>query len=927
MHEQPNILLLNHQATILDRLKRKLVERGYHHITEATDGHEALRLMQATAYDLVIDDIHAPKIDGWRLARIIRSGVLKTSRHTPIIAISAVYSHHIAVTSARDQGINRFLSYPLEDDDTFYSAVTHCLEDCRWGIHKPTLLVVEDDDDCMNIVSRVLGYRYDIEVATDGLSGLEAWQERRHNLVLLDVMMPRMSGLDVLREILKVSPNQAVVIMTADSGNTERMEQLMISGAVDVVAKPFRVDELRSVCELATRRRDSIIINEQFAAQVSSMRSTMAELETQKFALDQHSIVGIVNDYGTIVYANDKFCEVSQYGRPELIGQSYAMLLSDHHSDAFFAEIRDTVVQGSVWHGEILNRCKDGSTYWIDSTVIPSVKNGDDSRQYIFICTDITERKLAEQELHQQMARAEEASRAKSEFMAMISHEIRTPMNGIIGMSNLLLDSDLTPSQRDGAQLVCSSAESLLGIINNILDFSKYESGKIDLEIVNIELHQLVGDVIKIFSIEAKRKRLSLEYHIDKSVPHHIMGDPVRLRQILINLIGNAIKFTEQGGVTVDVSMPKECDGKITLLTKVTDTGIGIRPEVQDKLFQSFYQADSSTTRKYGGTGLGLAITRQLVELMGGAIEVISESGAGSIFQYSLLVERSAGVAEHDESHLPVPLKRFSGVVLIVDDNVVNQKVTEGLVRKLGCKTKIVSNGVEALEAVAREHYDLILMDCQMPVMDGYQATREIRKREGEACRVPIVALTAHAFDDNYQHCLDAGMDGYTAKPLHINSLQDVMAQWLPVVGHEEIDLLASDSASKQIQSEPSSANIVTDNCFTQSVLDQTMLVALKELMGDDIGVLVTTYIDDSQDKLDAMKKALQLSEFPSLYRLAHGLKGSSANIGAPGLAELCSSVTEGCVAGDVAVAKQRVNAIEKEYVAVRRCLEQDFVD
>jgi PAS domain S-box-containing protein len=460
------------------------------------------------------------------------------------------------------------------------------------------------------------------------------------------------------------------------------------------------------------------------------------------------------------------------YSLEEVVGKPVDML---YLTPAEGGQVNLETVTKGKFTGEVSNRRKDGSIMFCYLSASPILDEDGNTLGVMGISRDITEQKKADEALKKAKEEADEANRAKSEFIATMSHEIRTPMNAIIGMTNLTLETTLAHEQRENLEMVRHSSNSLLSLINDILDLSKIEAGKLALEKVDFDLGAVVESLVTVMSAQAQQKGLVLHCHISPKVSTRLKGDPGRLRQIIMNLLANAIKFTEKGEIVMSVDYytgehaQTAQQNAIALYFSVKDTGIGIPEEKKERIFESFVQADSSTTRKYGGTGLGLSISRHLVNLMGGAIWVESAAGMGSIFHFTaLFAPGSTGKSRKAKELSEAPSPALPLAILLVEDNEVNRKLALHLLSKRGHKVKVAHNGQKAVEMLSRENFDLVLMDVHMPEMDGYAATRLIRDPSSLVLNhtIPIIAMTANAMKGDREICLEAGMNDYVSKPL-----------------------------------------------------------------------------------------------------------------------------------------------------------------
>ena len=782
-----------------------------------------------------------------------------------------------------------------------------------------SLLVVDDQPVNIQALYQVFSQDHQVLMATSGERALAICRQNPPDIVLLDVVMPGMEGYEVLRQLKEDPLTMAipVIFVTAKDAAEDEAKGLAL-GAVDFIVKPI----------------NPAVVRARVHTQVELARSQAVLSATLEATADG---ILVVNHRGGLVSCNHRF--IKMWRVPSQILQS--------------ADERDVLrfMQSQVVDGQTdLQSLMDGTGQGVEEvTSVVELSDGrifqrhltvlrpnGKSTGHVLSFRDVTERLRAERALAELNASLEAkvrkrtealayasrvasaANQAKSEFLSNMSHEMRTPMNSILGMSYLALRAGPSPKVQDYLERISESGQHLLNLISNILDFSKIEAGKLEIELVDFTVDTIFGDVLKQLADLAAQKGLKLVTQVSDNLNHSLRGDPLRIRQILLNFAGNAIKFSESGKIELRASVDREDAAGAQLLFEVSDKGIGMSEAQASKLFQAFHQADASTTRQYGGTGLGLAICRKLAELMGGEVGVRSAQGVGSTFWFRvpLMWGESQPAALVDEvSGVDPWAGSLSGrMFLVVDDNELNQRVASELLAAAGARTIVAGDGLEALDALAQHQVDGVLMDVQMPVMDGLEATRRIRE-QAKWRSLPVIAMTANARQEDAQACREAGMDDFVTKPVVPGRLYATVVKWMQRPADVEPQTNGGDEAPTQPGALPASepvqspapasqpavqppAEVVGSTPAVQvpdaggtaipELLDLTVLTQLTRRNPKMMREIATVFLAFMERTMNELNAALLAGDRAKLSALGHKAKSSAAAVGAMGLSGLC---------------------------------------
>jgi PAS domain S-box-containing protein len=744
-----------------------------------------------------------------------------------------------------------------------------------------------------------------------------------------DLLCPRNSGqcpvLDLGKEIdhaecamLRADGSRLPVLKSVKRVRIDDQEKL-IENFVDISEQKAAEAALHDYSEVVARERQNLQL-------------IFDSVQIGLLLIDKNYVIKKVNT-GFVAMTGRSADEFVGHRHGEVISCAYLSLTNKPCGETPYCRecpiqnlidriLKDTVTVRDIEANKVLLVKGRHKSIWLSINGTPLILDG--TVHALLAIVDSTNRKHIEDSLNHAKNVAEAADRAKSEFLANMSHEIRTPMAAMLGLTGLMLDTSLSGEQRRYLELVRGSGESLLKILNDILDYSKICADRLDIEVTDFSVRETLEDVVEMLRITAAAKGVAVNCTIPPEIPAMIGGDPSRLRQVLMNLGGNAVKFTEKGEVHLRAAVMEKSDRNIMMSFEITDSGIGIPEDKLIRLFSPFSQADSSTARRYGGTGLGLVISRRLSELMGGKIGVESTVGKGSTFRFTAVFETRASSCGPVRKVQPSPdaAAALTGArILLVEDTLTNQIISLKMLEKMGLSADLVENGREAIDRLSREPYDLVLMDCQMPIMDGPEAARRIRNGEaGErSAQVPIVALTAHALKEDEERCREAGMNDYCSKPIDFERLLKILRRWLE-------DGTGSPPRPATLVNAPAGPEPVKGNPGPVSTQAFDKNELLDRIRGDKAMAkeLAIAFLGDMVDQIRSLRGMVSSGDSASCVRQAHRIKGASANMSCMALRQTAHAMELAGRDGDLSTLRVMLPRLENDFSRARELLEKE---
>lgn len=641
--------------------------------------------------------------------------------------------------------------------------------------NRPTILLIDDSAQNVYAVARILrDASYNIIDASNAAEGLEKALNEKPDMIILDVQLPDQNGLDLCRKMKANPALQGIPILMTSAAFVEGRDKAhgLDSGADGYLATPFTPLELvatiRSLLRVKAVEAALRASEERYELAMQAMNDGLWEIN-----YNEDNVLFSTRYKSQLGYTHAEF--------PDDVDFAFRLVHPDDVETTKKALNKVLTGEAPEYRALFRMRHKDGSWRWVDSRGAPVKNEQGEIVRIVGGHSDVTEQKLLEKELTEARVKAENANIAKTEFLTNMSHEIRTPMNAIIGLSHILSTTELTDKQKEFITTLQLSAESLLELINDMLDIARIEENMVEFENLPFSLNEFLDNILSMLSVKAKEKKLELKVIYNGKVSKRFLGDTLRMQQVLVNIINNAIKFTLKGSVKIEVTEKTEASGISKLAFKVIDTGIGIPQDKLYKIFDKFTQVDSSITRKYGGSGLGLSISKALVDKMGGNIHVSSLEGKGTVFTINIPLEvdgssHNTQIAKNNDASPQGTTERH---ILLVEDYKPNVLVATTLLSNFGYSYDVAIDGAEALEKLKTNNYDAVLMDVQMPVMDGYEAARQLRawEKENNKKPIPVIAMTAHALTGDKEKCLAAGMTDYISKPFNANELQEKLVK------------------------------------------------------------------------------------------------------------------------------------------------------